>query len=59
MNEQKIRRLAQKHRLTASKYRTDGLWRFINDRNCLVSPDTGLDDEDALKYVAPDSEGDR
>jgi hypothetical protein len=31
--------------------RPPGLWYFINDNNFLVSPETGLFDDEAVKFL--------
>ena len=56
MIDQSIRRLARKEGLIAHKSQRDGLWRFANERNCLVSPDIGLDEEEALEYLTQGDE---
>ncbi len=48
----KIRRLARKAGLLAKKdRRPPGLWYFINHNNFLVSPETGLFDDEAVKFL--------
>lgn len=57
MNDQKIRRLARRLGLNASKFRRDGLWRFANQLNVLESPEAGLEDLEALEYLTLDDGG--
>lgn len=49
--QQRIRRLARKQGLVASKSRKDGKWYFADDRNWLQSPESGLNDEEALAWL--------
>ncbi len=48
---QRIRRLAAKDDLIAHKSRKDGMWYFTDFNNFLKSPEQGLDDEEALKFL--------
>lgn len=57
MIDKQIRRFARKQGLTASKFRSDGLWCFANQFNFLESPEAGLDDEEALEYLTQDVGG--
>jgi hypothetical protein len=50
----RIRRAARRQGLYARKCRNArarGLWFFADDRNCLRSPEQGLDDDEALKFL--------
>ena len=49
---QKIRRLAAKNDLVAHKSRKDGNWYFSDFHNYLRSPERGLDDRQALDFLA-------
>lgn len=49
---QKIRRLAAKNDLVARKSRKDGNWYFSDFNNYLRSPEQGLDDQEALAFLA-------
>lgn len=51
MIDDRIQQLAGKQGFTALKDRRDGLWYFANQYNFLKSPETGLDDEEALEYL--------
>ena len=48
--EQRIRDWARRQKL--EPMRRGGKWYFGNYSNLLVSPETGLDDEEALDYLA-------
>ena len=49
---QKIRRLAARNDLTAHKSRKNGNWYFADFNNFLRSPEQGLDDQQALDFLA-------
>lgn len=51
---QKIRRSARRDGFVAKKSRRDGKWYFADHRNLLVSPESGLDDEEALEFLMSD-----
>lgn len=46
-----IRQLARYDDLTAKTSRKDGKWYFSDLNNCLQSPEQGLDDVEALKWL--------
>ena len=47
-----IRRHARQQELIASKWRSDGLWRFIDlYTNFLISNEYGMDDDEALNFL--------
>lgn len=46
-----IRRLARHQKLIAQKTRRDGKWYFADERSYLQSPESGLDDEEALEWL--------
>lgn len=48
---QRIRRLAHHDGLAAMKTRRGGKWFFSDERNMLVSPEDGLDDEEAMDFL--------
>ena len=48
---QKIRRLAHRDGLVAKKSRRNGKWFFSDDHNMLVSPEDGLDDDEAMDFL--------
>jgi hypothetical protein len=52
---QRIRSWARRHKLVAMRRR--GEWFFANFNNYLESPECGLDDEEALRYLRGDEEG--
>jgi len=50
---QRIRYWAEKNRLVPRKRR--GMWFFTDFNNCLVSPETGMDDLEALRYLSEEN----
>lgn len=46
-----LRHAARKQGLTATKSRSDGYWRFVDERNALISPEQGLDLDEAEAFV--------
>jgi hypothetical protein len=48
---QKIRRLARREGLVATKSRRDAKWYFTDQHDWLKSPESGLDDEEALDFL--------
>jgi hypothetical protein len=54
----RIRRLARKDNLIAQKSRRDGKWYFADLRNCLMSPEQGLDDLEAVAFLGGEQQHD-
>lgn len=46
-----IRRLARYEKLAARKSRRDGRWYFSDPEGRLVSPETGLTDQETLQWL--------
>lgn len=51
-DEKKIRKLARKEGLVAKSRR--GLWYIANERNYLLSPECGMDDQEAINFLVED-----
>lgn len=49
--EQRIRYHARLQNITAKKSRRDGLWYFSDERNWLISPEQGLGNDEAMKFI--------
>ena len=49
--EQKIRSLAKQADLIAHKSRKDGMWYFANAHNILISPTSGLREDEAMAFL--------
>jgi hypothetical protein len=47
--ERRIRRLAKQQELVAERRRE--MWYFADGRRILISPECGLDDEEALEFL--------
>lgn len=54
----RIRRLAKKDALLARKSRRDGKWYFADLRNRLMSPEHGLDDLEAVRFLGGEEQHD-
>jgi len=48
---QRIRRMARRQDLTASKARNNGVWYFADQQHWLQSPEAGLDDIEAIEWL--------
>lgn len=49
--EQKIRSMAKRANLIAHKSRKDGKWYFANVHNILMSPNNGLNEDQAMEFL--------
>ena len=54
----RIRRLAKKDDLIAQKSRKDGKWYFADISDCLMSPEQGLDDLEAVRLLGGEEQHD-
>lgn len=54
----RIRRLAKKDSLIAQKSRRDGKWYSADISNCLMSPEQGLDDLEAVRFLGGEEQHD-
>jgi hypothetical protein len=54
----RIRRLAKKDDLIAQKSRKDSKWYFADLSNCLNSPERGLDDREAVRFLGEEQQHD-
>lgn len=44
--------MAAKEGLVARRSRKDGLWYIADESNCLISSEHGMDDDEALEFLA-------
>ncbi len=54
----RIRRLAKKDGLIAQKSRKDGKWYFADISNDLISPEQGLADLEAVRFLGGEEQHD-